>query len=198
MAQEGWRIPTVDDWQQLSIYIGKNVNTKLQGGNDWVFDNSIATLFSKSTVKPRKVRKSKYFNVLGFTALPGGGRGEYGNNFFAMGDSAYWWTSISESEDINKDLQEEQLNFISEMNIGEDKANKSTDPDDEVQKVMDALFGVEKQSMNSPSDDSVKKKDNVNKQAYFVLLYANDNELQIGNRTTTKVGFSVRCVREIL
>lgn len=39
------------------------------------------------------------FNETGFTALPGGGRGQFGNAFFALHDSAYFWTSTSVEEE---------------------------------------------------------------------------------------------------
>jgi uncharacterized protein (TIGR02145 family) len=39
------------------------------------------------------------FNETGFTALPGGGRGQFGNAFFALNDSAYFWTSTPVEEE---------------------------------------------------------------------------------------------------
>jgi uncharacterized protein (TIGR02145 family) len=97
LAPEGWTIPTIDDWNQLNDFLSSKVNTKLMGGEEWQYDYSMSSLFSKDkATKPiRKVRRSKKFNETGFFALPGGARGQYGNHFFALKDSAYWWTSNS-------------------------------------------------------------------------------------------------------
>jgi uncharacterized protein (TIGR02145 family) len=157
LAPDGWRIPNLEDWNQLNDYLSLKVNIKLMGSDEWEYDYSMSSLFTKDKApKPiRKVRKSKKFNETGFHALPSGARGEFGNHFFALKDSAYWWTSNSvetQSEESKSESTEVDVNGIFDEN-------------------------------------------DTDKQAYFTLLYVNDELLQIGNYTNKKSGFSVRCIK---
>jgi len=188
LAPDGWRIPTIYDWQRLNDYLSTNVNIKLQGGDEWRYDNSIYSLFSnKKETKPvRKIRKSKKYNETGFYALPGGGRGEFGNSFFGINDSAYWWTSTIYNDGDEGNELEKNNEFI----------EQNAEPDKDLQNIIEALFG----DNTEESGSSQKKFQNKNIEygnAQFTLLYANDEELQIGNITSKKAGFSVRCVRDL-
>lgn len=68
----------------------------------------IAALFGKKSPDPEEEEDDASeedpspFNETGFTALPGGGRGQFGNAFFALHDSAYFWTSTPvEDEELS-------------------------------------------------------------------------------------------------
>ena len=142
LAPEGWHIPTVEEWELLSNFLGDNCNERIQGGEDWKPDNEIADFFQldiDDMDEPKNMEEDSFqtshLNDTGFTALPGGARGSFGNAFFAMGDSAYWWTSTPVDEEGLED------------------------------------------------------------QAYFILLFARHNSLQIGAFSDKKAGYSVRCIR---
>ena len=144
LAPEGWHIPTVEDWELLSNFLGDDCNERLKGGDDWKLYEKKADFFqvffdNMEELENNEEDSSQFsqFNNTGFTALPGGARGEFGNAFFAMRDSAYWWTSS---------------------------------PVDE--------------------EDSFSQT-----QAYFILLFARHNSLQIGAFSDKKAGYSVRCIR---
>ena len=220
LAPNSWRIPTVEDWHQLNDYLSSNVNIKLLGGDEWEYDYSISSLFSKDKgpAPIRKVRKSKKFNETGFTALPGGARGEFGNDFFAIRDSAYWWTSTSvetPTEDSKSEKTEDKSIGINKSDVFDEfnsdnssgeivqfKKNsnsfeqKNDDNDEKIKSIIDfsGLFGGI--SFGEELGDEKLQNENIKYgQANFTLLYANDEALQIGNFTDKKVGYSVRCIR---
>jgi len=91
LAPEGWRVATEDDWKALEMSIGMkqseanamlwcgtNLGNKLKetGTNHWGSPNLGAT------------------NERGFTALPGGYRGDNGGRFYHKGDAAHFWSSM--------------------------------------------------------------------------------------------------------
>lgn len=125
LAPAGWHIPSVEEWQQLQDHLEKNACVKLQGGNNWHYDNSLEVIFSKEPVPVRKFRKHKNQNSSGFSALPGGSRGAIGNVFFAEGDSAYWWTSSRFTK------EEDEAHFVllyvmdKELQIGNHTSKKA-------------------------------------------------------------------------
>jgi uncharacterized protein (TIGR02145 family) len=74
---EGWHIPTDEEWAQLSEYLGgTGVGGKLKekGTKHWNSPNTGAT------------------NIVGFAALPGGGRFST-FSFHYSGDQGFWWTA---------------------------------------------------------------------------------------------------------
>ena len=208
LAPNSWRIPTVEDWHQLNDYLSSNVNIKLLGGDEWEYDYSISSLFSKDKgpAPIRKVRKSKKFNETGFYALPGGARGKFENDFFAIRDSAYWWTSTSvetPTEDSKSEKTEDKSIGINKSDVFDEfnsdnssgeivqfKKNsnsfeqKNDDNDEEIESFMDFFFRG-KSKVGELGGEAAR----------FTLLYANDEALQIGNFTDKKVGYSVRCIR---
>lgn len=93
LAPEGYRIPTLNDWTELSGYVGKNVGTKLKHPDFW--------------------NGSAGSNELGFSALPGGFRGMFGNfmdvnkrsgwwsnSEFQQGDTKVWVVNLDSNQDI--------------------------------------------------------------------------------------------------
>jgi len=76
LAPEGWRIPTGDDWYDLNKLLGSEAGGKLKetGVSNWKIPNTGAS------------------NITGFTALPGGLRGENGV-FDYFGYYGYWWST---------------------------------------------------------------------------------------------------------
>jgi len=78
IAPEGWHVPTNDEWQVLIDYLGGDAiaggKMKETGTTHWVAPNTGAT------------------NESGFTALPGGYCGPYGD-FSSMGWGGYFWSA---------------------------------------------------------------------------------------------------------
>jgi uncharacterized protein (TIGR02145 family) len=171
LAPDSWHIPSLMEWEEMVQVLSEdghiNVNATLKGGKDWQPDYEMNKIFRRNNNNNDQDNDdfSALVNALfgdddggksegnenfeeenigvknesipcGFNALPGGGRGRFGNAFFAKNDSAYWWTSTAFEEEGFED------------------------------------------------------------NAYFVLLYENDETLQTGNYNEKKLGFSVRCVRE--
>lgn len=77
----GWHIPTDEEWQQLADYLGGNRlagdKMKEAGTRHWAVPNAGAT------------------NLSGFSALPGGGRDEFGK-FIIDKYGGYWWSSTDD------------------------------------------------------------------------------------------------------
>lgn len=115
LAPEGWHIPTLKELELLSNFLGDDCNERLKGGEDWKPDNEMADFFQldiEDMDEPKNLEEDSFqtshFNETGFTALPGGARGSFGNRFFAMGDSAYWWTATP----VDEEGLEDQAYFI--------------------------------------------------------------------------------------
>lgn len=71
----GWHVPTSDEWLSLIKYCGESIaGGKLKKTDNWVSPNTDAT------------------NTTGFTALPGGCRGNFGS-FMDVGIRGHWWSS---------------------------------------------------------------------------------------------------------
>lgn len=90
ICPNGWHVPSDREWSELEIYLGmtpadaifiawrgtdQGGKLKSTGVNNWVNPNVGAT------------------NSSGFTALPGGVRGDYAAGFYTIGERAYWWSS---------------------------------------------------------------------------------------------------------
>lgn len=78
LCPEGWHVFTLAEWEELLTYLGdyRFAGGKLKepGTVHWLSPNTGAT------------------NESGFTALPGGGRGNDGV-FYPVGEGAAWWSS---------------------------------------------------------------------------------------------------------
>jgi hypothetical protein len=105
----------VEEWELLSNFLGDNCNERLMGGEDWKPDNEMADFFQldiEDMDEPENMEEdslqTSLLNNTGFTALPGGARGSFENVFFALGDSAYWWTASP----VDEEGLEDQACFI--------------------------------------------------------------------------------------
>jgi uncharacterized protein (TIGR02145 family) len=83
IAPSGWHVPSHTEWAALINYLGgaevAGGKVREKGTTHWRAPNTGAT------------------NESGFTALPGGGRGEFGT-FLEIGSEAVWWSTSKESE----------------------------------------------------------------------------------------------------
>ena len=80
IAPEGWHVPSADEWKELIEYLGGEETAggkmKLQNPNYWNYTNSGAD------------------NSSGFSGIPAGGRGRFGDAGEG-GNYATWWSSTS-------------------------------------------------------------------------------------------------------
>ena len=75
LCPSGWHVPSVEEWLTLTNYCGLSMaGGKLKGKDKWMSPNTGAT------------------NATGFTALPGGSRGNLGS-FMDVGLRGHWWSS---------------------------------------------------------------------------------------------------------
>jgi uncharacterized protein (TIGR02145 family) len=71
----GWHVPSSEEWMTLTNYCGEIIaGGKLKKTDKWMSPNTGAT------------------NTTGFTALPGGSRGNLGS-FMDIGIRGHWWSS---------------------------------------------------------------------------------------------------------
>lgn len=84
LAPEGWHIPSDEEWTQLIIFLGgeKIAAGKLKATTLWQSPNTSAS------------------NESGFTALPGGFL-TYRQQFIAIGENAYFWSSTKSNDSHN-------------------------------------------------------------------------------------------------
>jgi uncharacterized protein (TIGR02145 family) len=85
LAPAGWHVPTDEEWEDLVHYLaqtlGGSENLDLVGAllkDDVAWDGMISS---------------------GFSALPGGGRGNNDGDFFGQESSGYWWSSSPSGTD---------------------------------------------------------------------------------------------------
>jgi len=82
----GWHIPSDADWDILNTYLGGSDvaggKLKESGTDHWRSPNAYAT------------------NIFGFTALPGGCRGDSNGYFGGFGEYGYWWSSSDLTSDV--------------------------------------------------------------------------------------------------
>lgn len=81
LAPEGWKIPGLDDWDELIRFAGKTGNAAMQ---------------LKSS---RTWYENPGNNKTGFTALPNGDRDQNGV-FHGRGISAYWWSDTHKDDEM--------------------------------------------------------------------------------------------------
>lgn len=81
LAPEGWRVPTLEDWQKLATFVGGDGN-KLKSTSHW---NATSPAVTNST---------------DFTAL-GGGFSAYGGAPSEIGAVGFWWTKTLSANDPN-------------------------------------------------------------------------------------------------
>ncbi len=80
ICPDGWHLPSDAEWTQLTDYLGENAGDKLKeaGITHWADPNAGAN------------------NESGFTALPGGYRGNNGG-FYNIRNYGYWWSSTGDN-----------------------------------------------------------------------------------------------------
>ncbi len=83
LAPKGYHIPTVQDWNTMSSYLGGGEKAggklKEKGMTHWKSPNTEAT------------------NSSGWNGLPGGLNYSFGT-FVGVGSTGYWWTSVEDGE----------------------------------------------------------------------------------------------------
>jgi uncharacterized protein (TIGR02145 family) len=86
LAPDGWKIPTLSDWETLEKFI----QAKPENGQPGEAMKSSSGWFEN-------VNGKEYIgngtNKIGFNGLPGGWRNQNDNEFMNINDFTYWWTS---------------------------------------------------------------------------------------------------------
>ena len=86
LVPQGWHVPTFDEWETLGLYVG---GTSVHGGEK----------LKEAGTKHWKAPNTGATNSTGFTALPGGARGDAENDglgvFIALKEDTYFWSSSS-------------------------------------------------------------------------------------------------------
>lgn len=102
LAPEGWHIPSEEEWNELQLYLGMR-----QGqidSSDYSGNNIGFKLKSASGWNDYEQSDPEYggngIDEVGFCALPGGWRWNYGD-FFDLGEDAYFWTSTIYNDNRN-------------------------------------------------------------------------------------------------
>lgn len=91
LAPVGWRIPSKNDWNQLSLNIGTIYNP-YTCNYDCNFSDNGAIQLKETGTTHWVVDDDGNTNSTGFTALPGGVRLSNGNYRY-IGDIGVWWNS---------------------------------------------------------------------------------------------------------
>ncbi len=93
LAPEGWHIPTDKEWKQMEIYLGMSTveayDKRSRGTDEGSQLAGNAPLWNDE----EKLEKNSVFGKSGFSALPGGSRGDNYGVFTYTGISAYFWSS---------------------------------------------------------------------------------------------------------
>lgn len=74
LCPKGWRIPTIEEWQDLQKFLGWKDASKMMRTADWKNVKTVGT------------------NQSGFSALPAG-LAQSGGNYYSIGEEAYFWSS---------------------------------------------------------------------------------------------------------
>ncbi|MCK5821098.1 MAG: fibrobacter succinogenes major paralogous domain-containing protein [Bacteroidales bacterium] len=95
----GWHLPTDDEWTVLSDYLTDNGFGYEDSGND--IGKSMASIsdWSSSSFSGDVGNDQSSNNHSAFNALPGGDR-HYSGGFYALGNSAYFWSSTEGSSTL--------------------------------------------------------------------------------------------------
>ena len=107
---EGWHLPTDEEWTQLETYLannGHNYDGSIGGDNVRAkIAKSMASETgwspSETVGVPGNTDYPAYRNKSGFSALPGGARGDIGT-FYAGSAYGYWWSSTEYDPDCALD-----------------------------------------------------------------------------------------------
>jgi len=96
IAPKGWHVPTDDDWKKLEVELGMSVSES--NNTAWRGTTEAEKLIIKSSVG-WSLPEHFGSNSSGFTALPGGCR-VFDGKFQASSNSAFWWTSSTNKEQV--------------------------------------------------------------------------------------------------
>jgi len=100
LAPVGWKIPVLEDWERLTKHLGDGHAIKLRSDEMWISDDLMSRFFRLNNTEENTEENTVHMlNSTGFDAQPCGARGRFGNAFYALGDSAYWWTNTEDSEE---------------------------------------------------------------------------------------------------
>jgi uncharacterized protein (TIGR02145 family) len=102
VCPDGWRLPTNEDWDLLTDFIGENAGQKLKSDQGWTGNYNGS-------------------NAVDFNALPASYYTEYGE-FMALGGYAFFWTATDNPDNTawsimlsyNRDIVE--TNFYNKAN----------------------------------------------------------------------------------
>ena len=95
LCPSGWHVPSDAEWTTLTNYLSAN-STYWCGSNSSYIAKSLAstTSWNSSTNTCAVGNNLSANNSTGFSALPGGGRGDSGGSFFGgLGNYGAWWSS---------------------------------------------------------------------------------------------------------
>jgi len=96
----GWHVPRDDEWTQLTTYISGGTNNCGTGLKSCRQVNSPLGGNCNTSDHPRWNSNDTYFGTdeYGFSAFPGGYRGNNGFSFyFSLGNAGYWWSATENS-----------------------------------------------------------------------------------------------------
>ncbi len=93
----GWRLPTIEDWDLLIDYLGENESAQLRSDHGWLAENHGT-------------------NSSGFNALPASYLTEYGE-FMALGGYAFFWTSTENDENTAWNIMLSYNTEVAEKNF---------------------------------------------------------------------------------
>jgi uncharacterized protein (TIGR02145 family) len=100
LAPKGWHVPTDEEWTILENYLianGYNYDGTKEG--DKIAKSLCAKIAWSSlfieTGTPGNAPENN--NSSGFTALPGGYRGNYHGHFYTVGNCGIWWSSTEDN-----------------------------------------------------------------------------------------------------
>ncbi|MBN2258393.1 MAG: fibrobacter succinogenes major paralogous domain-containing protein, partial [Anaerolineaceae bacterium] len=93
IAPAGWHVPSDDEWKELEMYLGMSQSD----ANDLGWRGSLVggKLKEAGTTHWSSPNKGAT-NESGFTALPGGYRGNLDGSFHYVGSYCYWWSATEE------------------------------------------------------------------------------------------------------
>ena len=83
---DGWHLPFDDEWEQLAQYVSDQKGPYSKSGDEW---NNVGTHLKATSGWSSDGNGTDDF---GFSGLPGGFRGTYGE-FYSVGYHAYWWSA---------------------------------------------------------------------------------------------------------
>ncbi|MFC2088078.1 FISUMP domain-containing protein [Calditrichota bacterium] len=98
LAPAGWHVPTDEEWKQLEMFLG--MSQSQADATEWRGTDEGGKMKTTGTIQGGdglwESPNTGATNSSGFSALPGGDRGDFlGNNFHWIGYYGFWWSSGS-------------------------------------------------------------------------------------------------------